>query len=64
MTASPANFSTVPPTRSTSSAIAAKNRSSSARTDSGSASPIVVDPTRSAKSTVATFRSTSGLSRS
>ena len=44
--------------------IAAKNRSSRTRTDSGSASPIVVDPTRSAKSTVATFRSTCGLWRS
>ncbi len=64
ITASPANFSTVPPTRSTSSAIAAKNRSSRTRTDSGSASPIVVEPTRSAKSTVATFRSTGGLSLS
>jgi hypothetical protein len=58
ITASPMNFSTVPPYRSISLFAAAWNGRSAARTSSGSArSERAVKPTRSTKSTETTFRS-------
>ena len=58
ITASPMNFSTVPPNRSISSTIASKNGRSTPRRSSGSSRvAISVDPLRSAKITVTTLRS-------
>ena len=57
-TASPMNFSTVPPNRSISSAIASKKGRSTARRSSGSRrAAISVEAVRSAKSMVTTLRS-------
>ncbi len=58
ITASPMNFSTVPPRRSSSSRSRAKYGVRVARTSSGSScSLLLVKPTRSANRTVMTFRS-------
>ena len=58
ITASPMNFSTVPPSPSISSRIAAKNRSRTSRMCSGSScSPRAVEPVTSANRTVTSFRS-------
>jgi hypothetical protein len=58
ITASPMNFSTVPPNRSSSDRRRAWYGDSTAWTSSGSSrSARAVNPTRSAKSTVTTFRS-------
>src|SRR3989475_279317 len=58
ITASPMNFSTVPPYRVISSRIAAKKRAISARIGSGSSCLVTrVEPARSANSTVTTRRS-------
>jgi hypothetical protein len=57
ITASPMNFSTVPPSRSTISRIRSKYRASSARNASGSVdSPSAVDPVTSQNSTVTVVR--------
>ena len=56
ITASPMNFSTVPPWRSIASVIAAKYRDITRRTASGSSrSPSAVDPVTSQKITVTVF---------
>jgi hypothetical protein len=58
ITASPMNFSTVPPNRSISSTIASKNGRRTPRRSSGSSRvAISVDPLMSAKITVTTLRS-------
>ena len=57
MTASPMNFSTVPPWRSSTPFISSKKRDMTRRSDSGSRrSPRAVDPVTSAKSTVTVWR--------
>ena len=57
MTASPMNFSTVPPWRSIAACIASKKRSITRRSDSGSsASPIAVEPTTSQNTIVTVLR--------
>ena len=59
MTASPMNFSTVPPWRSIAACMAAKKRCMTSRRDSGSsASPIAVEPTTSQKTIVTVLRTT------
>jgi hypothetical protein len=62
MTASPANFSTVPPCDSMQCDARSKKRVTRRRTISGSVSArSAVDSTRSTKRTVASLRSTSQL---
>ena len=57
MTASPMNFSTVAPCRSSTRRIPSKKRACTRRSDSGSSrSPNPVEPARSAKTTVTIFR--------
>ena len=60
--ASPMNFSTVPPCRSSVACIASKYRHITRRSDSGSSrSPSAVEPTTSVKTTVTTFRVSASL---
>src|SRR4029077_10018467 len=57
ITASPMNFSTVPPCRSRAARISSKYRDITRRSDSGSSrSPIAVDPVTSQKTTVTVLR--------
>jgi hypothetical protein len=57
MTASPMNFSTVPPWRSSAARASAKYRDITSRRDSGSScSPREVDPMPSANTTVTVLR--------
>ena len=57
MTASPMNFSTVPPCRSSTSRAVSKNRDITQRTDSGSSrSPSAVEPVTSANTSVTILR--------
>src|SRR5262245_59574409 len=63
MTASPMNFSTVPPCRRSTSRATSKYRERTRRTCSGSCrSPRVVEPWTSQKRTVTVFRTSSGMS--
>ena len=63
-TASPMNFSTVPPCRSSAPRISWKYESISSRTASASTrSPIAVDPDRSQNTSVASFRRSDGRRR-
>ena len=61
ITASPMNFSTVPPWRSMAWRIASKYRAMTRRVDSGSSrSPIAVEPVTSQNSTVTVLRTSRG----